>query len=152
MALIALDQWVTARLSLARSVAYAKLAHRSPIEDKMREGQVLNRVRSRLQELGVPKAQVAASVAFYQAQIEASKSAQRAWQAEWRRTGAPMEPIPALAKIRVRINALDDAFTTLHVTPILRPTATPPREPFLRPAWTSAMQAAQRLLRSGTLP
>lgn len=140
-----LGQWVAARLSLARGVALAKLASRGRIEDKVREGQVLDRLRGSLQHRDLSPRQVSASVEFFRGQIEASKQAQRAWQTEWRRTGAPLVPIPTLAHLRVQIDALEASFVAGKYRPTMVGAA--PKEPFLRPAWITARNAGVRFLR-----
>lgn len=92
------------RLDLAREVALAKLYSRGAIEDLKREAEVVEKVRGQARELGVDP-EFAAK--FFRAQIEASKEAQRAWQAKWAREGAPFGPRPDLAKsIRPKLDAL----------------------------------------------
>jgi chorismate mutase len=130
-----------ARLDLARDVALAKLYSRGAIEDLARERQVIERVREEAERAGVD-GDLAAR--FFAAQIEASKAAQRAWQAKWAREGAPFGPRPDLARsVRPKLDALTPRI--LAALRGVRPAASvrweryAPEEAWLRPAWRMAV-------------
>jgi chorismate mutase len=132
------------RLDLAKDVALAKLYSRGPIEDLKREAEVVEKVKQEAQRMGVDP-EVAAT--FFRAQIEASKEAQRAWQAKWAREGAPFAPRPDLAKsVRPKLDeltpqilrALKDA---LPEKSVLRHR---PAQPWLYGAWRTASKPLQR--------
>ncbi|MGV3617321.1 MAG: gamma subclass chorismate mutase AroQ [Fimbriimonas sp.] len=126
------------RLDLAKDVALAKLYSRGAIEDLARERQVIEDVRGKARRMGVDP-ELAAR--FFGAQIEASKAAQRAWQAKWAREGAPFGPRPDLAKgVRPKLDRLTteilEALKDARPTPFVD--AHGPTEPWLKPAWRVA--------------
>ena len=132
-----LGHLVRARLDLARPVALAKLYSRAPIEDRGRERAVLDDVRRRAPGFGLDPDR---AVRFFAAQIEASKAAQRAWQAQWAREGAPFDPRPNLARdVRPKLDRLTpkmlEALRKGSAKDLARKA---PKEPWLRPAWATA--------------
>jgi len=72
------------RLSLAKQVALAKWDSGMPVEDMMREEQVIADVRSRGANMGLDIGDVSG---FFQAQIEANKLVQYSLLAQWHRAG-----------------------------------------------------------------
>jgi chorismate mutase len=68
------------RILLADKVAAAKFGTGQPIDDPVREQQVLDQVAARSRELGISPA---ASIRFFQAQIEANKVVQRGLFQRW---------------------------------------------------------------------
>jgi len=129
-----------ARLDLARPVALAKLYSRAPVEDRMREAAVLDAVR---REAPAHHVNPDRAVRFFEAQIEASKMAQRAWQTKWAREGAPFDPRPDLAKdIRPKLDLLTvDLLDALaRVSPRAMGQRGPgPSQGFLAKAWRIAL-------------
>jgi chorismate mutase len=99
-----LTDLVIERLLVSDDVAASKFGTDSPIEDPVREAQVLEQVR---QQAGAAGVDPDAAVAFFQDQITASKVVQRGLFARW--TAHPEEAPtsrPDLGEIRVRLDHL----------------------------------------------
>jgi|GEM_PF-6929332 len=136
---------VRERLEIAHDVARAKFASGAPIEDLPREAAVIEDVRGQAPSYGVDPEFAAA---FFRAQIEASKAAQRNWQAQWRAGLVPSSTIPNLAQqIRPRIDSLTGRLlatlaTARRVPPTLRreqSKALAPADPRLVGPWRIAV-------------
>ncbi|WP_344864984.1 chorismate mutase [Amycolatopsis ultiminotia] len=100
----ALTGLVIKRLLVSDDVAAAKFGTDSPIDDPVREQQVLDQVRDQATELGLDPV---AATAFFQDQITASKVVQKGLFARW--TAHPDEAPttrPDLDQIRTRLNQL----------------------------------------------
>jgi len=95
------------RLSYMETVAAAKWASRSPIQDSAQEATVLASAR----ELAAARELDPASVAdLFQAQITAAKQIQLGWGEEWLLYGYPADrPVPDLSGVRPQIAALAPA-------------------------------------------
>ena len=103
----AIDAALQARLAPMRDVAHHKFAGKLAIEDRVREAEVLARMQARGEALGLT---AAGSRALGDALIEASKSIQRHWFEQWRRTSPPDGAVPDLARdLRPRIDVATDA-------------------------------------------
>ena len=107
------------RILLGDKVAAAKFGTTQPIDDPVREQQVLDRVMSQSVELGLDPA---VSVRFFRDQIEANKDVQRGLYALWtshpelqpkERPDLATEVRPRLDKITTEV--LDQLRTTVHV-------------------------------------
>ncbi|MFD6288465.1 chorismate mutase [Streptomyces sp. NPDC060205] len=99
-----LTDLIIERLQIGDDVAASKFGTDSPIEDPVREQQVLEQVRVKAEALGVNPD---AAVAFFQDQITASKIVQRGLFARW--TAHPEEAPttrPDLGPIRERLDQL----------------------------------------------
>ncbi|MEV4567765.1 chorismate mutase [Nonomuraea sp. NPDC049419] len=99
-----LTDLVIERLLVSDDVAASKFGTDSPIEDPVREQQVLDQVRRQAEDLGVDGD---ATVAFFRDQITASKVVQKGLFARW--TAHPEEAPatrPDLAEIRQRLDRL----------------------------------------------
>lgn len=84
------------RLAVAPLVARSKWNSGAPIDDPVREQQILQDVAQRVSEAGV---EPALATAFFQAQFDAGKLVQRRLHAQWRAQGqAPFAPAPDLAR------------------------------------------------------
>ncbi|KAA9156020.1 chorismate mutase [Amycolatopsis acidicola] len=100
----ALTGLVVERLRVSDDVAAAKFGTGSPIDDPAREQQVLDHVRDQATALGLAPA---ATAAFFQDQITASKVVQKGLFARW--TAHPGEAPatrPDLGQIRTRLDQL----------------------------------------------
>lgn len=94
---------VVERNALAHEVAASKYARGRPVEDRVREQEVLAAKREQAGQLGLDADAV---VAFYQQLIEANKLVQHMdYQAY--RTGRPVPVAPPLDDLRRRINQTD---------------------------------------------
>ncbi|WP_217998020.1 chorismate mutase [Nocardia paucivorans] len=103
----ALTDLVTDRLHVSDDVAAAKFGTGSPIDDPVRERQVLDQVRVRADTLGLDPNAV---TAFFRDQINASKVVQRGLFARW--TAHPNEAPttrPDLGRIRIQLDRLTTA-------------------------------------------
>jgi chorismate mutase-like protein len=100
-----LRQAIDERLLLAQDVARAKWNVKAPIEDLPREEQVIAAAVRQGAALGLPEAWVRT---VFRAQIEASKTVQRALYARWQAEGAGrLDDAPDLAKsIRPELDRL----------------------------------------------
>jgi chorismate mutase-like protein len=100
-----LRQAIDERLLLAQDVARAKWNVKAPIEDLPREEQVIAAAVRQGATLGLPEAWVRT---VFRAQIEASKTVQRALYARWQAEGAGrLDDAPDLAKsIRPELDRL----------------------------------------------
>ncbi|MGC5562173.1 chorismate mutase [Streptomyces sp. FR-108] len=99
-----LTDLIIERLQIGDDVAAAKFGTDSPIEDPVREQQVLEQVRAKAEALGVNPD---AAAAFFQDQITASKIVQKGLFARW--TAHPEEAPatrPDLGPIRERLDQL----------------------------------------------
>ncbi|MQY40792.1 Secreted chorismate mutase [Streptomyces sp. RB17] len=95
---------VIERIRVSDDVAASKFGTASPIEDPVREAQVLEQVRQQADAAGVNSD---AAVAFFQDQITASKDVQRGLFARW--TAHPEEAPttrPDLGQVRTRLDQL----------------------------------------------
>jgi chorismate mutase-like protein len=102
-----LTDLVVERLLVGDDVAASKFGTTSPIEDPVREEQVLEQVRKQAVGAGVDPE---AAAVFFRDQITASKVVQRGLFARW--TAHPEEAPttrPDLARIRVRLDRLTTA-------------------------------------------
>jgi len=91
------------RLLTAEAVAKAKFNSGDPVEDKVRERQVIFRAVRLAVKTGVD---VELTLRVFSAQIEASKAAQRAFIAQWQGR-PPFDPAPNLAtEVRPKLDAL----------------------------------------------
>ena len=102
-----LTDLVIQRVRVSDDVAASKFGTDSPIEDPVREAQVLEQVRTQAEVSGVNPD---AAVAFFQDQITASKAVQRGLFARW--TAHPEEAPttrPDLGPIRVQLDQLTTA-------------------------------------------
>jgi chorismate mutase len=102
-----LTDLVIQRLLVSDDVAASKFGTGSPIEDPVREAQVLEQVRTQAEASG---ANPDAAVAFFQDQITASKAVQKGLFARW--TAHPEEAPttrPDLAPIREKLDRLTTA-------------------------------------------
>lgn len=110
---------VIERLLVSDDVAAAKSGTGSPVEDPVREAQVLEQVRAQAEAAGVDADM---AVAFFRDQITASKEVQRALFARW--TAHPDKAPttrPDLGVIRVRLDRLTtDLLAELRNTADLR--------------------------------
>ncbi|WP_367573479.1 chorismate mutase [Streptomyces griseoaurantiacus] len=110
---------VIERLRVGDDVAASKFGTDSPIEDPVREQQVLEQVRTKAAALGLDPEDAAA---FFQDQITAGKTAQKGLFARW--TAHPEEAPttrPDLAEIRERLDRLTtDLLDELKATEALR--------------------------------
>jgi chorismate mutase-like protein len=98
---------VVERLRVSDDVAAAKFGTGAPIDDPVREQQVLDQVRAQAAALGLDPD---AATAFFQDQISASKVVQRGLFARW--TAHPDEAPttrPDLGEIRARLDQLTAA-------------------------------------------
>lgn len=98
---------VVERLRVSDDVAAAKFGTGAPIDDPVREQQVLDQVRAQAAALGLDPD---AATAFFQDQIAASKVVQRGLFARW--TAHPEEAPttrPDLGEIRTRLDQLTTA-------------------------------------------
>ena len=95
------------RLSFMETVAAAKWATRSPIQDAAQEATVLASAR----DLATARELNPASVAnLFQAQITAAKEIQLGWGEQWLLLGYPADqPVPDLSGVRPQIAALAPA-------------------------------------------
>lgn len=95
------------RLSYMETVAAAKWASRSPIQDSAQEASVLAGAR----ELATARELDADAVAnLFQAQITAAKEVQLGWGEQWLLYGYPADaPVPDLSSVRPQIAALAPA-------------------------------------------
>ncbi|MEU6390431.1 chorismate mutase [Streptomyces sp. NPDC046939] len=102
-----LTDLVIERLRVSDDVAASKYGTDSPIEDPVREEQVLAQVRRKAEAAGVDPG---AATAFFRDQITASKSVQRGLFERWAAhpEEAPTER-PDLARIRERLDGLTTA-------------------------------------------
>lgn len=92
------------RIAISHEVARAKWNSKAPIEDLVREQQVIDDVSRRAREYGMAP-NVAA--AFFRAQIEASKLVQRQDHAQWTaQNRPPFDPAPDLGAIRPELDRL----------------------------------------------
>ncbi|SEG82795.1 chorismate mutase [Actinacidiphila yanglinensis] len=99
-----LTSLVIDRILVSDDVAASKFGTDSPIDDPVREAQVLEQVRQQADATGVNSD---AAVAFFQDQITASKEVQRGLFARW--TAHPEEAPttrPDLGQIRTRLDRL----------------------------------------------
>jgi chorismate mutase len=78
--LVPLTDLAAQRVQIADKVAAAKFGTSQPIDDPVREQQILDTVAARSADLGIPPA---ATVRFFRDQIEASKVVQRGLYARW---------------------------------------------------------------------
>src|SRR5215469_16406494 len=94
------------RLTLAKQVALAKWDSGMPVEDMMREEQVIADVRSRGANMGLDIGDVSD---FFQAQIEANKLVQYSLLAQWHRAGKAPDhtPVDLASKIRPELDEVD---------------------------------------------
>jgi chorismate mutase len=102
-----LTDLVIERIRVSDDVAASKFGTGSPIEDPVREAQVLEQVRTQAEAAGVNPD---AAVAFFQDQIAASKVVQKGLFARW--TAHPEEAPttrPDLGPIRERLDQLTTA-------------------------------------------
>ena len=104
----ALDRLLTLvgeRLDVMPGVAMHKFNTGSPVDDLPREAQVLAQVAAQAERAGAPRA---LAERFFQAQIDAAKTIQRARIAAWRAEGrGPFAAAPDLAtEIRPRLDGL----------------------------------------------
>lgn len=106
---------VDERLALMPDVARYKWNHGQPIEDLPREQALLDAVRGQALQHGVAPER---AVAFFAAQIEASKVLQRELFERWRGAGlGPFESVRDLAtEIRPRLDALNPRLLTALAT------------------------------------
>lgn len=95
------------RLALMESVARWKWEHQRPIEDLDREAHLIESLTAKARERGLDPKFVQA---FFEAQIEAAKQAQRFWFQRWQsRPPAPNAPVPDLIdEIRPELSALSE--------------------------------------------
>jgi chorismate mutase len=96
------------RLAVAADVAKAKWNSGAPIEDPLREAQILDRVAADAPAHGLPPA---AAREFFRAQIEAGKIVQNELHRRWKAAGQPpFTSPPDLARdIRPRLDQLAPA-------------------------------------------
>ncbi|MDF6045419.1 chorismate mutase [Streptomyces sp. JH14] len=102
-----LTDLVIQRIRVSDDVAASKFGTASPIEDPVREAQVLEQVRTQAEAAGVNPD---AAVAFFQDQITASKAVQKGLFARW--TAHPEEAPttrPDLGPIREQLDQLTTA-------------------------------------------
>lgn len=79
------------RLAIAKQVAFAKWDSGSPVEDTLRETQVIVSASNAGESKGLDKAFVAS---FFRAQIEANKLVQYSLLSDWRRLGRAPHHLP----------------------------------------------------------
>ena len=98
-------QLIQARLDLATPVAQAKWNTRSPIEDRLRENQILLDLGKLAPAYGLEPSYVES---FFRSQIEASKMIQRALFEDWTvQSQPPFDSVPNLGRdIRPRLDEL----------------------------------------------
>lgn len=95
------------RLATADLVAAAKWGTGSPVDDPVRERQVLDAVARKARELG---AEQAATVRIFRDQIEAHKDVQRALHRRWDAYPSEAPSVrPDLAEVRTEINRVNGA-------------------------------------------
>jgi chorismate mutase-like protein len=94
------------RILVSDDVAASKFYTRAPVEDPLRERQVLAEAGRRSPEMGLDRE---ATIRFFRSQIEASKVVQRGLLARWRAhpDQAPATS-PDLDAIRARLDVLTD--------------------------------------------
>ena len=97
---------VVQRLAVAPDVARTKWNTKAPIEDPIRERQIITAVGERAADYGVPRA---FAERFFDAQIEASKVIQRAMHAEFTAAGRP--PFPTVVDLNADIRPILDRLT-----------------------------------------
>ncbi|WP_238490135.1 gamma subclass chorismate mutase AroQ [Actinoplanes flavus] len=97
------------RLLLADRVAAAKFGTDQPIDDPVREQQVLDRAAAMAAEAGLGPAE---TVVFFRAQIEMSKTVQRGLFDRWTRhpERAPADRPDLAADVRPRLDRITAAF------------------------------------------
>ena len=84
---VALLELLNERLGHMKAVAQNKRRKMVPTEDKEREAQLLSRLSTDAQQLGLAPAPVQQ---YFQAQMEAAKNVQRGWRSVWRNEVEPM--------------------------------------------------------------
>lgn len=102
---------VIERLAISGVVARAKFDAGTPVEDTLREREVLNTAVNQAPQYGVNDAQARA---FFSDQIEASKLVQTILLARWRRAGeAPGDAIDLVTALRPQIDRLSNELLLL---------------------------------------
>ena len=132
------------RLQTAEAVAKAKHNSGAPVEDKVRERQVILDAVHQGVSMGLGAEEV---LWFFRHQIEASKIAQRAFLDEWKNRGA-FDSVPDLVKeIRPKL----DRLTTILLHEIKARSHVPAKAEWMGPpgkeyrlAWQVALEPAYR--------
>lgn len=101
---IPLADAVSARLAIAKDVAWAKWADGLPVRDREREDVVVSRFVSQAEAAGLNED---AAAQLIRAQIEASCIEQERWMKSWRQgEGLPAGEPPALGTLRQRLDRI----------------------------------------------
>ncbi|MFJ6850442.1 chorismate mutase [Streptomyces sp. NPDC091271] len=119
------------RLGTAELVAAAKWGTGAPVDDPVREQQVLDAAARQARDV---QADPVATVQIFRDQIEANKQVQRALHSRWNAAPADApEEIPDLSAVRERINRLN-----LALVRVIAVSAAPREAPSCRATLTAA--------------